>query len=536
MAQVGKRSRRGVAGIVAMMMAGTMALPSMAASGPVAQVEQGRLSGVVDGPVTAFKGIPFAAPPVAALRWRPPQPAARWAGVRSAADYGADCMQKPFPGDAAPLGVPPAEDCLYLNVWTPSGAKRGAKLPVMVWIYGGGFVNGGSSPSVYDGTPFARDGVVLVSFNYRLGRFGFFAHPALTHEAAGAPTGNFGYLDQLAALAWVKRNVAAFGGDADNVTVFGESAGGMSVHMLLTSPLAKGLFNRAIIESGGGRSRLLPSMPLHTDGGAPSAEKAGLAYATQHGVTDTGAAGLEALRRLPAEAVVDDMNMMTMTTPTYSGPMIDGQVLPQEPPVAYAQGGGADVPVMVGANSADGFFMGGTLDQVLGRFGADRDLAKKLYDPDNTNDVKLVGQRAAADAMFVEPARYVARLLSAHGAPVYLFRYGYVAESKRTEWWGAPHATEIPFVFDTVKARYGADLTAADAAAAKTAHAYWVAFAKTGKAAPAGLPAWLPFKAGADERLMDFTFTGPVFQADPLKDRLDLAEKLASQTVPSASH
>ncbi|TWB59674.1 carboxylesterase/lipase family protein [Nitrospirillum viridazoti] len=518
----------------------TAAVPALAAetAAPVVQVEQGRVSGVVSGDVAAFKGIPFAAPPVGALRWRPPQPAAAWAGVRSGAEYGADCMQKPLPGDAAPLGVAPAEDCLYLNVWAPADTvKPGAKRPVMVWIYGGGFVNGGSSPAVYDGSNFARDGVVLVSFNYRVGRFGFFAHPALVAEAGQGPVGNYGYLDQLAALQWVKRNITAFGGDPDNVTIFGESAGGISVHTLLTSPMAKGLFNRGIVQSGAGRERILPTPPLHADGDAPSAEKSGLAYAAQHGITDTGAAGLAALRALPAEAVVDGLNMATMNVPTYSGPMVDGAVVRYSAPVtAYAAGAGADVPVMVGATGADGFFFGGSLDNVLAPFGADKDKALALFDPDGSRDVKLIGHRVAGAFMFIEPARETARLLSAHKSPVYLFRYSYVAESMRKEWWGTPHATEIPFVFDTVKARYGDALTAADAAAAKAAHAYWVAFAKTGKPEPQGLPAWTPFKAGQDERLMDFGAKGPVLEVDPMKDRLDLAQKAAEQQTKAASN
>ncbi|WP_252181082.1 carboxylesterase/lipase family protein [Azospirillum sp. B4] len=521
---------------VALLLAGPM--PAFAAEAPVAQLKQGRVSGVVSDGVAAFKGIPFAAPPVGPLRWRPPQPAAAWTGVRSGADYGADCMQKPLPGDAAPLGVAPAEDCLYLNVWAPAdtASKPGAKRPVMVWIYGGGFVNGGSSPAVYDGSAFARDGVVLVSFNYRVGRFGFFAHPALVAEAGQGPVGNYGYLDQLAALQWVKRNITAFGGDPDNVTIFGESAGGISVHTLLTSPMAKGLFNRGIVQSGAGRERILPTPPLHAEGDAPSAEKAGVAYAAQHGITDTGATGLAALRALPADAVVDGLNMATMNTPTYSGPMVDGAVVRYSAPVtAYAAAAGADVPVMVGATGADGFFFGGTLDSVLAPFGADRDEALKLFDPDGTREVKLIGHRVAGVTMFIEPARETARLLSAHKSPVYLFRYSYVAESMRKEWWGTPHATEIPFVFDTVKARYGDALTPADAAAAKAAHAYWVAFAKTGKPEPKGLPAWTPFKAGQDERLMEFGAQGPVLEDDPLKARLDLVEKVAEHKPSTAS-
>ena len=227
----------------------------MAYAGDEVKLDSGRVKGATAEGVTSFKGIPYAAAPVGPLRWRAPQPVTPWHGVRAATSYGADCAQSPFPGDAAPLGVTPAEDCLYANVWVPAAAPR-HRMAVMVWIYGGGFVNGGSSPAVYDGSSFARRGVVLVSFNYRVGRFGFFAHPALSKEHPEEPHGNYGYLDQIAALRWVKRNAAAFGGDPDNVTVFGESAGGGSVHMLLSSPLAKGLFQKAIIESGGGRTTL----------------------------------------------------------------------------------------------------------------------------------------------------------------------------------------------------------------------------------------------------------------------------------------
>ena len=198
--------------------------------------ESGLVTGATADGVISYKGIPYAAPPVGELRWRAPQPPAKWSAPLAATAYGHDCMQLPFPSDAAPLGTPPAEDCLVLNVWAPE--KHSAKkLPVMFWIYGGGWVNGGSSPAVYDGSQFAKGGVVLVSFNYRLGRLGFFAHPALTKEHPDEALGNYGYMDQIAALKWVQRNIAAFGGDPGNVTIFGESAGGFSVHMLMTTKL-----------------------------------------------------------------------------------------------------------------------------------------------------------------------------------------------------------------------------------------------------------------------------------------------------------
>jgi para-nitrobenzyl esterase len=258
---------------------GLMALPvSAAADTPLTvSVETGQLQGATADGVASWKGIPFAAPPVGPLRWRAPQPAASWTGVRDATAYGHDCMQTPFPSDAAPLGTPPAEDCLYANVWRP--AKVGSKLPVIVWIYGGGFVNGGASPPTYSGANLAREGVVFVSFNYRVGRFGTFAHPALTaaHED-GALLGNYGFMDQVAALKWVKRNVAKFGGDPANVTLIGESAGGMSVNTMLTSPMAKGLFNRAVVMSGGNGQSLVPAT-------LATVEKIGVDFARAKGVS-----------------------------------------------------------------------------------------------------------------------------------------------------------------------------------------------------------------------------------------------------------
>ena len=233
-----------------------LAVPALFSQAGVVGTDSGKLQGVTQGPVESFKGVPFAAPPVGELRWRAPQPVQPWSDVRQANAYSADCMQVPFPSDAAPLGTKPAEDCLYLNVWRPAGTKADAKLPVMFWIYGGGFVNGGSSPEVYAGSKFAEKGVVFVSANYRLGRFGFFAFPELTKENADGMVGNYGFMDQIAALKWVQKNISAFGGDPANVTVFGESAGGFSVSMLLTSPLSQGLFSKAIIESGGGRTNL----------------------------------------------------------------------------------------------------------------------------------------------------------------------------------------------------------------------------------------------------------------------------------------
>jgi para-nitrobenzyl esterase len=492
------------------------------------KIDTGRLKGVTREGVISFKGVPFAAPPVGDLRWRPPQPAKAWTGIRAASEYAHDCMQKPFPGDAAPLGTPPAEDCLYANVWVPE-KPTSRKLPVMVWIYGGGFVNGGSSPAVYDGSQFAKRDVVFVSFNYRLGRFGFFAHPALTKENPSGPLGNYGYMDQIAALKWVRKNVAAFGGDPANVTIFGESAGGGSVLTMMTSPMAKDLFQKAIVESGGGRTLLMGPRYLSKKSpeGTPSAESVGVAFAKSVGIEGEDAAALAALRKLPADAVVAGLNMATMNTPTYGGPMIDGKLVVESPAEAYAAGRGVKVPFLIGANSADiGFPRGNTMDAILQPFGADRDKAKAAYDPTGKGSVMEIGVAISADQFMVEPARFMVRTLAATGQPAYEYRFSYVAESMRKQWKGAPHATEIPFVFDTVAARYEKDLAEADRAIARAANEYWVNFARTGNPNGKGLPQWPAYSPKTD-MLMDFSLTGPVAKPDPWKARLDLAERLA---------
>jgi len=490
------------------------------------RVDGGTVRGAAEHGVIAFKGIPYAAPPVGALRWAPPQPVKPWTGVRPALHFGPDCAQLPTPGDDAPLRTLPREDCLYVNVWRPKvSASRG--LPVMVWVYGGGFVDGGTSPAVYDGTEFARDGVVLVSFNYRLGNFGLFAFPALTRQSHGGPLGDYFFMDQIAALQWVRRNVAAFGGDPHNVTVFGESAGGMSVNALLMSPLARGLFARAIIESGAGRDSPYPPKPL--SGPADSAEARGLRLARHLGVDGSGADALAELRALPAEKLVDGLNMNTEDDdPTYTGGLIlDSRLYPGAPTDVYAKGGGARVPVMIGANTDEISRLRAPSFAVLwSRFGADSAAARALYDPDGKRTLQEVCDTAGADQWMVEPARAIARILSARGQRVYEYRFGYVATSLRSTFSRAPHASEIPYAFDTVRAHYGEQTSRADEAMAHAMHAYWVAFAKTGRPDPAGLPAWPEYHAGTD-RLMSFGARGPVPEADPWKRRLDITERLA---------
>nr|WP_199743147.1 carboxylesterase family protein [Sphingomonas ginsenosidivorax] len=401
----------------------------------IVTIDTGITRGAIAGDVVSWKGIPFAAPPVGALRWRAPQPAAPWTGVRDALAYGHDCMQLPFPSDAAPLGTPPAEDCLYANVWKPVAGKR--RLPVLVWIYGGGFVNGGSSPPTYAGTDLARQGIMVVSFNYRLGRFGTFAHPQLNAlREDGPPSANFGYMDQVAALRWVQRNIAALGGDPANVTIVGESAGGVSVHALVTSPITKGLFARAVVQSGG---------PIALGEATPAAaEAAGVAFAASKGIAPDDPHALARLRALSADAVTDGLNLAnrpTTTPVTYTPPVVDGRYA-VDSLAAYRTGVFARVPIMVGATS----------DDIGGR-----------------NGPMTLGARA------------IAGILAAQNVPVYYYRFSYVATSARTtETKGAAHATDIPFFFDTAAIKYGAATTPTDRAAARLASGYLVNFAKTG--------------------------------------------------------
>jgi len=492
---------------------------------PAVKTDAGAVQGVAEGQSIAYRGIPYAQPPVGDLRWRAPQPAAPWQKPRLADQFGPDCMQIPFKADAAPLGVAPSENCLYLNVWTPA-AKSRKKRPVMVWIYGGGFVNGGSSPPVYTGRTFAESDVVFVSFNYRLGRFGFFAHPALKREAAGTPTGNYAILDQIAALKWVQDNIAAFGGDPGNVTIFGESAGGMSVHALTTTPLAKGLFHKAIVMSGGGRDLM---GPIKT---AAEAETIGAGFARTKGIEGDGADALAALRVLPADTVMSGLNLMSLFgakdfTPLYA----DGQIVRRSIDAAYAAGDGAKVPMVIGANDADGFFFGGGLDQAYAPVAAARAEAEKVYDPEGRKDAMRIGVAVSADTMFLEPARHVARIIAGRGQPVFTYRFGYVPEYMRAKVPGAFHASELPFFFGTVDVRHGDATTPADRAAARLVQNYWVNFAKTGLPSATGGGRWSPDGLAAD-RIMSFDAAGAREEADPFRARLDFVERLQAAKAP----
>lgn len=506
-------------------------------NGKTVKLDAGTIKGAVSDDVLSFKGIPYAAPPVGALRWRSPQPVKPWMGVRNAIAYGNDCIQKPLPGDAAASGGKTSEDCLVLNVWRPATISSGKKLPVLVWIHGGGFLNGSAAAPIYDGSAFAQKGLVVVSFNYRLGRLGFFAHPALTAAKEGS-LGNYGLLDQLAALRWVQRNIAAFGGDPKQVTIMGESAGGISVMYHLTSPAAKGLFQRAAVLSGGGRTFLVGLRQLSKGSPAlPSAEESGVEFAKSVGIKATGAAALKALRSLPAEAINGDMNMEALVKKpsTYAGgPIYDGSIVAATPGEVLQQGNATNVPILIGTTSADLPVTFPPLNKPLSYFGANAEKAGALYNPTGKLPPQALIIPIATDITMHEPARFVAKQLTAAGKPAWLYRFGYVAESLRPEKMGAEHASEQPYLFSTVDARYGKATTATDRTVARLFHTYFANFAKFGNPNGEGLPAWAPYNPTKPD-LMMFTLNGTAMtEPDPWKERLDLVEQVA-EAQPSTT-
>jgi para-nitrobenzyl esterase len=428
----------------------------------------------------------------------------------------------------------PSEDCLFLNVWRPASATPAAKLPVMVWIYGGGFTGGSSSSPNTSGAQFAKQGVVLVSANYRVGRFGFFAFPALSRERPDETKGNYAYMDQIAALQWVRRNIAAFGGDPDNVTVFGFSAGGVSVHSLLASPMARGLFHKAIAQSGGSRDSVLTARPMRGDGVDPnypvSAETIGITFARSMGIEGTDPAALARLRALSADEVLRGAPPQPgVSVPSYeTTPVLDGKLITETAETAYKARRQPRVPLLVGSNSADtagNRVRATTKEELFARFGQWSAQAKAAYDPDGSTDVAALVSRANDDFGQAEPARFAASAFAANGSPSYLYRFSYVQTAMREQMRaGAPHGGEIAYVFGTLSAGRGGAPTPEDLAVSRMAQSYWVNFAKAGDPNGAGLPTW-PRHDPSKDLIFDFRPDGSAGAGpDARKARLDVTQ------------
>jgi para-nitrobenzyl esterase len=485
---------------VATLIAGAAQAQSTGAP-PTVRIDGGPLVGVTEGPANVFRNIPYAAPPVGALRWAPPQPVKPWKTPRPATEAGPSCPQ-PMNADGSPnaggANGATSEDCLQLNVFAPKGAK-GA--PVMLWIHGGAHRYGAGW--VYGGDNFARDGVVVVTINYRLGALGYFAHPAIDAAAKpGDPVGNYGLMDQVAALKWVQRNIAKFGGDPKNVTVFGESAGGQSTLALLATPSAKGLYRKAIVESGLGWVTPKTLAIKETDG-AKALEKAGITAAT--------AADLRALPPEKLIAVNDDFE-----------PFIDGKLMTETVSQAAVDGHFADVPLIIGSNSGEDSLMGPRVSpQMLAMIPP---IAKAVY-----KDEAAVSDEAVARAIFTDrvmggPARWIAGKASG-GQPSWLYYFSYVGSRFGPSKTRASHADEIQYVWDYWGRRTPPSMVSAkDQQVADLMHACWVAFAKTG-APKCGAEAW-PAYTPATDQLMEFGATSGV-RTHFRKTQLDMQERVS---------
>jgi para-nitrobenzyl esterase len=473
------------------------------------RVEGGIIQGTLTDDLTIYKGIPFAAPPVGDLRWKAPQPVEEWEGVKQTTEYAPAPMQGGNPESGK------SEDCLYLNVWTPVKSAK-EQLPVLVWIYGGGFSFGSTSDPVHNGEHLARKGVVLVSIAYRVGQLGFLAHPELSAENPYNVSGNYGLLDMIAGLEWIKSNIEAFGGDPDKVTIFGESAGGIAVSMLCASPLAKGLFHGAISQSGGSfgptRPTTYPGENMKT---LKQAELEGVEYANRVGV-----ASIAELRAIDADKLPLGMGMGG------AWPIVDSYVIPDDQFKMYETGNYNDVPVLIGYNSDEGLsFSAGRspeefIENVLRRFGPYADSLLQAY-PLVDNAIKRTARNLMRDAAFGWQTWSWARLQSRTGeSDVYLYYFDQHperAEGSPQADHGTPHGVDVPFVFMNLDTA-NPNTTGSDLAISEIMGTYWTNFAKFGHPNGEGVTQWPAFSE-ANKAVM---YLGPTAYLGPVPDEASL--------------
>lgn len=481
------------------------------------KVEGGLVQGVIEGSLTVYRSIPFAAPPVGDLRWRAPEPAARWDGVRQAAKFSPACIQGMGNPNGSAQGPGTSEDCLYLNVWAPAKSSRD-RIPVLVWIYGGGFNAGATSEPNYTGEKLAQKGVVLVSIAYRVGQFGFLAHPDLSAESRNHVSGNYGLLDMIAGLQWVRKNIDAFGGDPHRVTIFGESAGGIAVSMLCASPLAKGLFQGAISQSGGSFGPPRPTtFPGENLKRLADAERSGETYAKT-----AGASSIAELRKLPADKLHAAGRGMGL-----SWPIIDGWVIPDDQYKLYETKRYNDTPILVGYNSDEGasFSPPKTPEEyvaaVKARYGPFADKLIAAYPP-GSGTVAKTARDLTRDAAFGWHTWIWARLEAQTGkSKVFYYCFDqhpeYPAYSPRVGY-GSPHGADVAYVFQHLNPS-NPQITKSDLAMSEAMATYWTNFVKRGDPNGEGVPAWPAF-SDAKPVVMYFAqtpHTGPVPSAESLK-------------------
>ena len=498
-------------------------------AGGVVTVEGGQLAGApspLGEEVMVYRGVPFAAPPVGDLRWRPPAPTPAWDGVRDAAQAAPACMQNPIPAAVSTFydaGVDRMdEDCLYLNVWTAAGGEDRA--PVLVWIHGGGLAIGNGADITYDGTRLAQRGVVLVTVNYRLGAFGYLAHPLLSAESEHGASGNYGTLDQVAALGWVQRNIAAFGGDPSRVAIFGESAGSWSVNHLMASPLARGLFHAAIGESGGGFGS--------RGGAAPKGEIESAGERFVEALLGDGAApSLEAMRAAGADAVQAVAPDLVRSTAN-----VDGWVFPDSVYDIFAAGRQHDVPVIVGSNADEMTMLGGaagaeTLEQyretIRNEYGEHADALLAAFPAATDEEAQRARMASGTDATFGWEMRTWARMMETVSSPAYLYFFSRVPPAPDADRYGAYHTAEIPYVFDNFGVSphpyANRDYTDTDRRLSDILASYWVNMAATGNPNGEGLPEWPAYDPEADAAL----HVGDAITVERgiRKDRLDFFDR-----------
>ncbi len=494
------------------------------------RIHSGLVQGIREGGLTVYKGIPFAAPPVGKLRWRAPQPVKSWKGVLHADHFGPTCMQH-IETWMGPLHT--SENCLDLNVWTPARSPHAA-LPVMVWIFGGGFTSGSTAIRLYSGEKLAEHGVVVVSIAYRVGPMGFLALPALSAESAHHVSGNYGLLDQIAGLHWVKRNISAFGGNPHRVTIFGESAGGISVSMLAASPLARGLFEGAISESGGsfGPTRTPPA-PGENVQTLQNAEQEGLKFERELGVHS-----LAQLRNLPASVI---QNAASKAPHGEFWPVLDDRVIVGDEYNLYQEGRYNDTPILIGTNSDEGALFGtpptrgAYIRGVKARFGPFAKRILELY-PATPSGWRQSSMNLFRDSAFAWGTWSWARLQAKTGSSkVYVYYFNHIPPRPANSPWknaiGTVHSEEMVYVFDHLDQSPSLHWTAVDRGLARDLSTYWTNFAKYGEPNGPGLPHWPAFTDGKP-RVMHFTSAPHVGGVANLEDLKTLNAYYAWRRTP----